>query len=81
MARAQLRALEDRTKGTNGTDWTKYGSARNSPHTYYVHHTQQMSKAAVMYDAMAIRKQIIGLRQRLCTTAAHAAPAGDGAQV
>ena len=77
---AQLRALEDRTKGTNGTDRTKYGSARNSPRAYYVHHTQQLSKAAVMYDAMAIRKQIIGLRQRLCTSAAHAAPASDGAQ-
>ena len=34
-------------------------------------------KTSVMYDAMAIRKQIIGLRQRLCVNvAAHAAPAG-----
>ena len=39
-----------------------------------------MSKAAVMYDAMALRKQIIGLRQCLCISAAHVAPASDGAQ-
>ena len=39
---------------------------------------QQISKAAVLYDAMAIRKQLLSLRQRLCM-AAHAAPAG-GAQ-
>ena len=30
-------------------------------------HTQQISKAAVLYDAMAIRKQILSLRQRLCS--------------
>ena len=56
---ANHRGFSERTKGTNGTDRTKYGSARNSPRAYYVHHTQQLSKAAVMYDAMAIRKQII----------------------
>ena len=40
-------------------------------------HSQQISKAAVVFDAMAIRKQIISLRQRLCVNvAAQAAPAG-----
>ena len=51
---------------------------RGSPKSYYVHHTQQISKAAVLYDAMAIRKQILSLRQGLCTnTAAQADPASD----
>ena len=77
--RAQLWALSERTKGRGAVDRTKYGSTRASPQSYYVHHAQQISKAAVMYDAMAIRRQIIGLRQRLVTAAAHAAPA-DGAQ-
>ena len=76
--RAQLRRLAERAKGRGATDRTKYGSTRSSPKDYYVHHTQQLSKAAVMYDAMAIRKQITSLRQRLCTTAAHAVPADGG---
>ena len=56
------------------------GSTRSSPKSFYTHHSQQISKAAVVFDAMAIRKQIISLRQRLCVNmAAQAAPAG-GAQ-
>ena len=56
-------------------------SVNVSPKQYYTHHMQQISKAAVVYDAMAIRKQLLGLRQRLCVNvAAHAAPAaGDRA--
>ena len=78
--RRQLGVLSERAKGRGATDRTKYGSTRGSPTSYYVHHTQQISKAAVLYDAMAIRKQILSLRQRLCTnSAAQAAPAG-GAQ-
>ena len=73
--RAQLGALAQRTKGRGAVDRTKYGSTRASPKSYYVHHMQQISKAAVLYDAMAIRKQLLSLRQRLCM-AAHAAPAG-----
>ena len=47
-------------------------------HNTLTPHTQQISKAAVLYDAMAIRKQILSLRQGLCTnTAAQADPASD----
>ena len=35
----------------------------------YVHHTQQITKAAVMYDAAAIRKAIVSERQKLCMAA------------
>ena len=36
-----------------------------NPHSFYVHHGQQIFKAAVVYDAQAIRKQILSLRQRV----------------
>ena len=79
--RKQLGVLSERAKGRGATDRTKYGSLRGSPTSYYVHHTQQISKAAVLYDAMAIRKQILSLRQRLCTnSAAQAAPASDASR-
>ena len=79
MGRKQLGTLSERAKGRNAVDRTKYGSARTSPTSYYTHHTQQISKAAVVYDAMAIRKQLLSLRQRLCVnSAAHAASAASG---
>ena len=86
--RKQLGVLAERAKGRGATDRTKYGSTRGSPKSYYVHHTQQISKAAVLYDAMAIRKQILSLRQRLCTITrlrkdpqASRAPAGQARRV
>ena len=51
------------------TDRTKYGSARSSPKSYYVHHSQQIAKAAVVFDAYAIRKAAVSLKQRLCFAA------------
>ena len=60
--------------GRGATDRTKYGSTRISTRSFYVHHMQQIVKAAVMYDAMAIRKQVVALKQRICA-AAQAAPA------
>ena len=78
--RKQLGGLASRAKGRGAVDRTKYGTARTSPKSFYTHHSQQISKAAVVYDAMAIRKQILSLRQRLCVNvAAQAAPA-SGAQ-
>ena len=59
------------------TTWSKsceYGLVRNGPKSFFTHHSQQISKAAVVYDAMAIRKQILSLRQRVML-GAHA-PAG-----
>ena len=35
---------------------------RDSPRSYYTHHLQQISKAAVLYDSMAIRKALLQLR-------------------
>ena len=73
--RQQMYALERRTKGRGGIDRTKYGRAGGSPTSFLVHHLQQISKAAVMYDAMAIRKAIRNEKQRTIT-AAQAVPAG-----
>ena len=68
-ARRQCYALAERASGAGATDRTKYGKTRASPSSFYVHHTQQISKAAVMFDAAAIRKAIVSERQKLCMAA------------
>ena len=71
--------IAERTKGRYATDRTRHGAARDSPRNYYTHHLQQISKAAVMYDAMAIRKALLHLRQRLCVNSAANAASTAGA--
>ena len=47
-----------------------------------MHHAQMLSKAAVVYDALAINKNIVTKRQKLINdskTAADAAPLGGTA--
>ena len=61
-------------KATSARDRTTYGRARNSTRLFYLHHTRLIAKAAVVNDAMGIREQVQGLRQRVC--AAHAAASG-----
>ena len=60
------------SEGPGATDRTVYGGTRISTKKFFVHHSQMLSKAAVMHDANAIRKQITCLKQRICT-AAHVA--------
>ena len=48
--------------------------ARYSTRQFYLHHTRLIAKAAVIHDAMGIRVQVQGLRQRVC--AAHAVAGG-----
>ena len=48
---------------------------RISTKSFYVHHSQMLSKAAVMHDAKAILKQVTCLKQRACI-AANAADGG-----
>ena len=50
-------------------DSTKYGTARVSPRSYYTHHTQRVSAAAVRADAKNARVQIACLKQRVCAAA------------
>ena len=51
-------------------------NTRASARSYLVHHTQRISLAAVMYDAIAIRKLMLSKKQ---DHAARAAPT-DGAR-
>ena len=64
--------LTGRTRGKGAVDRT------SSPKSFFVHHTQRITKAAVMH---AILKQVVVLKQRCLRTgtAAHAATAGGGA--
>ena len=57
-ARAHIAKLARRSEGKGATDRTTYGETRISTKSFYVHHSQMLSKAAVMHDAKAIRKQI-----------------------
>ena len=45
-------------------DRTRYGSVRMSPKSYFVHHTQQLSKAAVVGEGASIRRRIDVLKQK-----------------
>ena len=76
-AMAHMRYLARRASGKGAHDRTRYGSARISTKSFLQHHLQRISKAAVIYDAMAIRKQITALKQREFGCAAQAA-AGEG---
>ena len=45
--------------------------------SFVTHHVQRISKAATMFDAMNIRRQLLYLKQRVCDGAAPAAEVGD----
>ena len=75
-ARKQMHILTGRARGRGAIDRTTYGRTRFNTKSFYKHHEQQISKAVVIADAAAIRKQIVHLRQKVYQNAAHAAPAG-----
>jgi glycerol-3-phosphate dehydrogenase (NAD+) len=76
-SRRQMHMLTDRARGRGAIDRTRYGRTRFSTKSYYKHWEQRLSKAAVLLDAAAIRKQVMILRQKVLL-AAHAAAGGDG---
>ena len=63
--RAHLHRLERRSTGKHATDRTRYGSARTSTKSFYAHHVQRISTAAVKWDAKAIRHQIVCKKQKV----------------
>ena len=71
LAGVSMKILNEKS---SARDRTTYGRARNSTRLFYLHHTRLIAKAAVVNDAMGIREQVQGLRQRVC--AAHAAASG-----
>ena len=67
MARLRRNGRFTKTKGAR--DSTNYGLARVSPRSYYTHHTQRISAAAVRADAKNARVQIACLKQSVCAAA------------
>ena len=61
--------LHRRTRTPGAVDRTHYGSVRMSPTSYFVHHTQQLSKAAVVGKGASIRRRIDVLKQKACNAA------------
>ena len=49
-----------------------------SPKSYFVHHTQQLSKAAVVGEGASIRRRIDVLKQKACKAVAADAAASWG---
>ena len=68
-SRKHVAFLAARSKGKGAVVRTHYGRTRLSTKSYYVHHMQRMTKAAVVYDALAIILKRISVlkQQRLCS--------------
>ena len=49
-----------------------------SPKSHFVHHTQQLSKAAVVGEGASIRRRIDVLKQKACRAIAADAAASEG---
>ena len=64
--RAHLRRLARRANKKGARDATKYGETRLSTRSFYTHHLQRMSKAAVLFDAINIRAQVGVAKQQAC---------------
>jgi len=64
--------LAARTKRGGGRDGTQYGRSRLSAKSFFVHHTQQISAAAQVGDAKAIRRKITAEKMRLMKSARKA---------
>ena len=63
-SRRHVGYLTGRAKGRGAVDRTRYGTTRISTKSYFTpHRTQQIAKAAVMYDARAILKRVNVLKQ------------------
>ena len=75
--RSVVGRLAKRFTGKHAIDRTKYGSTRVSTRSFFAHHIQALSKAAVPGDARNIKDQLLCRKQRafhLAGGAAHAAP-------
>ena len=78
-ARKYCYELKGRTEGRGATDRTKYGENRNSPNKFIPHHVQRISKAVVMFDSLAICKQVT-VKKRKAYDMAPPAPVATGAE-
>ena len=62
-SRSHCGYLAARSKTPGAVDRTRYGVTRISTKSFFVHHTQQMAKAAAMFDARAINLRVVVLKQ------------------
>ena len=58
-------SLTRRARGKNARDDTRYGRNRMSATSYYVHHTQRLSRAAAWGDVNGIHESVRSARQHL----------------
>ena len=74
----RLRVLWKRVRGMPKGDRTRYGHASQSARSYIAHHSQQISKAAVLGDANEVIGAIRKLKRRanLCASSAPAVAGG-----
>ena len=63
----ELNKLANRPTGHGAYDRTGYGRTRASPTSLVTHHTQQISKAAVVNDSKVMRQCIISRKQKACS--------------
>jgi hypothetical protein len=70
-----VRYLSGRARGKHARDGTKYGPLRASTKSFYVHHTQRLSKAAACGDVEGIHTMIRAVKQ-----AVNADGSGAGAR-
>ena len=74
---AAYRRWAQRARGGGaGTDRTKYGTTRRSTQQHFKHHTQMLSKTAVVENAKAMCRALTKIKAKL--HAADAAPMGAG---
>ena len=77
----RLRVLKTRARGAPKNDRTRYGRAPQSTRSYIAHHSQMLSKAAVLGDANEVIGAIRKLKRRatLCASSAPAVAGGTRA--
>ena len=66
-----------RATATGARDMTKYGTTRVSTRSFYTHHTQRLSTAAVRLDAKNIRRGINRITAASRGTRARRKPSCD----
>ena len=78
MAIHRLHVLKRRARGAPKNDRTCYGRSPLSTRSFVAHHSQQISKAAVLGDANEVLKAIHKLKRRayLCAASAPAVAGG-----
>ena len=57
-----------------GKDKTHYGLSRTSTTSFFIHHVQRISLAAIVGDAWQIRRSITEMKMKMNMEAAHRLP-------